>query len=109
MSNDTDYKESKSTDDEFAILKALLDAPDEFISGSLLAAQLGISRPAIHGKLEKLRDQGFIFEAVRNRGYRLAQEPEVLHPALLRYYLQDAAAVIDLLYFPVIDSTNSEA
>ena len=109
MRTDTDYKESKSTEDEFAILKALLDAPDEFVSGSLLAAQLGISRPAIHGKLEKLRDQGFIFEAVRNRGYRLAQEPEVLHPALLRYYLQDAAAVIDLLYFPVIDSTNSEA
>ena len=71
--------------------------------------QLGISRPAIHAKLEKLREQGFIFEAVRNRGYRLTQEPEVLHPALLRYYLQDAAAELDVLYFPVIDSTNSEA
>jgi BirA family biotin operon repressor/biotin-[acetyl-CoA-carboxylase] ligase len=88
MSTDTDYKESKSTEDEFVILKALLDARDEFVSGSLLAEQLGISRPAIHGKLEKLRDQGFTFEAVRNRGYRLTQEPEVLHPALLRYYLQ---------------------
>jgi BirA family biotin operon repressor/biotin-[acetyl-CoA-carboxylase] ligase len=109
MSTDTDYKESKSTEDEFVILKALLDARDEFVSGSLLAEQLGISRPAIHGKLEKLRDQGFTFEAVRNRGYRLTQEPEVLHPALLRYYLQDAAAELDVLYFTVIDSTNSEA
>ncbi|KRP34925.1 MAG: hypothetical protein ABS34_12080, partial [Opitutaceae bacterium BACL24 MAG-120322-bin51] len=42
-------------------------------------------------------------------GYRLTQEPEVLHPALIRYYLQDAAAELDVLYFPVIDSTNSEA
>ena len=109
MSTDTDYKESKSTEAEFVILKALLDAPDEFVSGSLLAAQLDISRPAIHGKLEKLRNQGFAFEAVRNRGYRLTQEPEVVHPALVRYYLQATATAIDLLYFPVIDSTNSEA
>ena len=102
-------KEAQSTEDAFTILKALLDAPDDFVSGSLLAEQLGVSRPAIHGKLEKLREQGFEIEAVRNRGYRLTKEPEVLHPALLRYYMADAAAPIEALYFPVIDSTNSEA
>jgi len=109
MTTETEYNQVSCSEDEFVILKALLDASGEFVSGSLLAEQLGISRPAIHGKLEKLREQGFAFEAVRNRGYRLTQEPEVLHPALLRYYLQDAAAELDVLYFPVIDSTNSEA
>ena len=109
MTTDTDYKEAQSTEDEFTILKALLDAADDFVSGSLLAEQLGVSRPAIHGKLEKLREQGFEFEAVRNRGYRLTQEPEVLHPALIRYYLGKTATELDVLYFPVIDSTNSEA
>jgi BirA family biotin operon repressor/biotin-[acetyl-CoA-carboxylase] ligase len=109
MTTETEYNQVSCSEDEYVILKALLDAPDEFVSGSLLAEQLDISRPAIHGKLEKLRNQGFAFEAVRNRGYRLTQEPEVLHPALLRYYLQDAAAQLDVLYFPVIDSTNSEA
>ena len=102
-------KEAQSTEDAFTILKALLDAPDDFVSGSLLAEQLGVSRPAIHGKLEKLREQGFEIEAVRNRGYHLTKEPEVLHPALLRYYMADAPTPIDALYFPVIDSTNSEA
>ncbi|CAA6676386.1 MULTISPECIES: biotin--[acetyl-CoA-carboxylase] ligase [unclassified Lentimonas] len=109
MSNDTDYKEAKSTEDEFTILKALLDAPEDYVSGSLLAEQLGVSRPAIHGKLEKLREKNFDVEAVRNRGYRLVKEPEVLHPALIRYYLEAAATEIDVRYFPVIDSTNSEA
>jgi BirA family biotin operon repressor/biotin-[acetyl-CoA-carboxylase] ligase len=109
MSTDTDYKEVTSTEDEFTILKALLDASNDFVSGSVLGEQLGVSRPAIHGKLEKLRDQGFEVEAIRNKGYRLTQEPEVLHPALIRYYLEATATEMEVLYFPVIDSTNSEA
>ena len=109
MTTETEYNQVPCTEDEFVILKALLDAPDDFVSGSLLAKQLGVSRPAIHGKLEKLREKGFEFEAIRNKGYRLTQEPEVLHPALIRYYLEDAATELDVLYFPVIDSTNSEA
>ena len=95
--------------DALVILSALLASPGEFVSGSLLAEQLGMSRPAIHGKLDKLREQGFTFEAVRNKGYRLVTEPAVLHPDLLKYYAQQAGIHFDLLYFPVIDSTNSEA
>jgi len=109
MSTETDYRETKITEDEFTILKALLDAPDDFVSGSLLTEQLGIARPAIWGTLEKLRNQGFDFEAVHNCGYRLIQEPEVLHPALIRYYSKKAATEMDVRYFPVIDSTNNEA
>jgi BirA family biotin operon repressor/biotin-[acetyl-CoA-carboxylase] ligase len=108
-STDTEYSEVKSSEDAFIILKALLDAPDDFVSGSRLAKQLGISRPAVWGKLEKLREKGFDFEAVRNRGYRIIKEAEVLHPALIRYYLAKLSAEMDVLYFPVIDSTNSEA
>jgi BirA family biotin operon repressor/biotin-[acetyl-CoA-carboxylase] ligase len=109
MNMSTDYKTVTSTDDEYLILSVLLDSPDEFVSGSRLGEQLGISRPAIHGKLEKLRDQGFEIEAVRNKGYHITKQPEVLHPGLIRYYLKKAATEIEVLYFPVIDSTNSEA
>ncbi|MDP4610465.1 MAG: biotin--[acetyl-CoA-carboxylase] ligase [Opitutales bacterium] len=106
---DTEYREVTSTEDEYTIIKALLDAGEGFVSGSLLGEQLNMSRPAIWGKLEKLRDKGFEFEAVRNRGYRLAKEPEVIHPALIRYYGEKAGTDMDVIYFPVIDSTNSEA
>lgn len=106
---DTEYAEVTSSEHEFIILQSLLDAPDVFVSGSRLAEQLGVSRPAVWGKLEKLREQGFDFEAVRNRGYRIIKEPQVLHPALIRYYLEKQSTDMDVLYFPVIDSTNSEA
>lgn len=109
MSTDIKYSETKYSEDEYTILRALLEARDQFVSGSRLAEQLGLSRPAIRGKLEKLRAQGFDFKAVRNRGYRLTREPEVLHPALMRYYLDNDTSKMPLLYFPVIDSTNNEA
>ncbi|TVP81156.1 MAG: biotin--[acetyl-CoA-carboxylase] ligase [Puniceicoccaceae bacterium] len=107
--SDENYRQKESSGDVLTILRALLADPDEFISGSWLAEQLEISRPAIHGKLEKLREQGFEFEAIRNKGYRLTKEPDILHPDLLRYYADQADIDFDLLYFPVIDSTNSEA
>lgn len=107
--SDTEYRQVLSNGDTQTILSALLDAPDTFVSGSLLADRLGVSRPAIHGKLAKLREQGFEIEAIRNKGYRLVKEPEVLHADLIRYYMEKSDAPIEVLYFPVIDSTNSEA
>ncbi len=95
--------------DSVVILQALLEAGQAFVSGSLLAQQLGVSRPAVHGKLDKLRGEGFEVEAVRNRGYRILRLPEVLHPALLRCALDQRGSRIGLHYFPEIDSTNSEA
>ena len=96
-------------EDSVLIVTALLAAGEAFVSGSLLAKQLGVSRPAVHGKLDKLRDEGFEVEAIRNRGYRISKLPEVLHPALLRCALDRIGSQIGLLYFPVVDSTNSEA
>jgi BirA family biotin operon repressor/biotin-[acetyl-CoA-carboxylase] ligase len=95
--------------DSVVILKALQAAGGAFVSGSRLAEQLGVSRPAVHGKLDKLREEGFEVEAVRNRGYRILSEPELLHPALLRCALDRLGSRLQLRYFPVVDSTNSEA
>ena len=107
--SDSEYRQVLANCDTQTILSALLDDPDTFVSGSLLAEQLGVSRPAIHGKLAKLREQGFEIDAVRNKGYRLIKEPEVLHADLISYYMEKSGAPIEVLYYPVIDSTNSEA
>jgi BirA family biotin operon repressor/biotin-[acetyl-CoA-carboxylase] ligase len=109
MREANEYRQMPPNGDALTILTALLDAPDAFVSGSLLAEQLGMSRPAIHGKLDKLREQGFEVEAIRNKGYRITKEPEVLHPDLIRYYTEKTGSAMEVLYFPVIDSTNSEA
>lgn len=107
--NTINYRQAISNEDELIILESLLGEPAPFVSGSYLGEQLGITRPAVWKKIVKLRSQGFVIDAVRNRGYRLTQEPDILHLGLLRYYLKENALSTDVLCFPVIDSTNSEA
>ncbi len=91
------------------ILKALLKADGDFVSGTKLAAVLGMSRVAIWARLEKLRDAGFEFEAVRQRGYRLLKAPPRLNEPLIRAYLEGEGRELDLVFLPEVDSTNSEA
>lgn len=109
MSTETEFKQVTANEDAYIILAALLEADGDFVSGSRLAEMLHVSRPAVWGKLEKLREFGFEVEAVRNRGYRLLKQPNVFHPALLRYAQRSHNDPLDVLYFPVIDSTNNEA
>lgn len=109
MPPENEYRQLEAQPDVVRILRRLLEVGDDFVSGSELAETLGISRPAVHGKLEKLRENGFKLEATRNRGYRLTKEPEILHPALLRCRLDQLQSNLPVLYYPVIDSTNNEA
>ena len=103
------YRETAADADSRFIVRALMDAGGDFVSGSRLAAELGVSRPAVHGKLEKLRKGGFEIEAARNRGYRIIGIPTVLRPALLRYELDRLGSSIPVFYYSVLDSTNAEA
>jgi len=109
MPTDTEYRLVESGPDDISIIHSLLEAKDSYVSGSMIAKELGVSRPAVWGKLEKLREQGFDFDAIRNKGYCLTKEPEILHPALLNYRQKQLKSEIPVLYYPVIDSTNSEA
>lgn len=91
------------------ILTALLKAGHSFISGNDLADSLNISRVSIWSHLEKLKQYGFSFEAIRNRGYRIEKEPEIIHPDLLNAYLKFNNTQLPVFCFDEIDSTNSEA
>ncbi len=94
---------------EVMILRELLDAKDKFISGNHIAERLGISRVAIWSHMEKLRSQGFDFEAVRSKGYRLTLRPSSLNQALIRALLPRSAKDLKIVVCDRIDSTNSEA
>ena len=93
---------------DVVILRELLAHGDEPVSGTRLARQLGISRVAVWMHLQKLTKEGFVFEAVRTRGYRLAQPPAHLHPALVHAHLGRQKAP-HLVCLETVDSTNSEA
>jgi BirA family biotin operon repressor/biotin-[acetyl-CoA-carboxylase] ligase len=96
-------------DTDVVILKALLEANTSFVSGNLLATELGISRVGVWARLEKLRQEGFGVEAIRHRGYRLTGEPAALNENLLRAYMDIAGSRMDLVFRNEVDSTNTEA
>lgn len=97
-------------DPDILILTRLLEAGDQYVSGNTLAEELGMSRVGVWARMEKLRNQGFDFDAVRHRGYRISREPDSLNPLLLRAKLAVASAKPPALVFlPEVDSTNAEA
>ncbi|WP_221029491.1 biotin--[acetyl-CoA-carboxylase] ligase [Actomonas aquatica] len=98
----------KTAHADLTIIRTLLDAGDDFVSGSSLADTLGLSRVAIWQHMEKLREQGFAFEAVRSRGYRLTAKPTTLNALLIEARLP-AAARCTLVALDTVDSTNDEA
>ena len=94
---------------EVTILRELLAAETGFVSGTRLARTLGISRVAVWMQLQKLTKQGFVFEAVRSRGYKLAKTPGLLHAGLVHAYLSGRPRPPHVICLDSVDSTNSEA
>jgi BirA family biotin operon repressor/biotin-[acetyl-CoA-carboxylase] ligase len=97
------------SDTELVILRELLAREPGFLSGTALAAKLGMTRVSVWLHMEKLRAQGFTFEAARSRGYRIAQRPNHLHLALIRAHLKGRRRDLAVSLFDEIDSTNDEA
>lgn len=70
------------------ILERLCRRQGTFVSGASLASELGISRVAVWNTIQRFRKDGFTIEAVRNRGYRIKEEPVELHTTLLKEKLR---------------------
>ncbi|MFY0543096.1 biotin--[acetyl-CoA-carboxylase] ligase [Brevibacillus sp. H7] len=58
------------------ILKAFQANPGRFISGEELSHTCQCSRTAVWKHIEELRQEGYVFEAVRKSGYRLVAAPD---------------------------------
>jgi BirA family transcriptional regulator, biotin operon repressor / biotin---[acetyl-CoA-carboxylase] ligase len=94
---------------EHLILRELLAREPDWLSGSVLAAKLGVSRVAVWQHMEKLRAAGFVFEAQHARGYRLVGRPSAPHAALIETQLKVRPRGFALLVLDEVDSTNDEA
>jgi BirA family biotin operon repressor/biotin-[acetyl-CoA-carboxylase] ligase len=94
---------------EITILRALLEKETGYVSGSSLAKTLAMSRVAVWQHMEKLREQGFEFEAVRARGYRLTTRPTGLNPASIEAFLSPSKPIPGFICLETVDSTNDEA
>ena len=91
------------------ILKALREAAPEFVSGEALSRLLGVTRTAVWKCINELRTEGYGIEASSRNGYRFVSKPAQLNSFEIAYRLGTATIGRNVLYFDVVDSTNSRA
>ena len=87
------------------ILKLLRKA-DGYVSGQQICEQLDVSRTAVWKVIRQLKEEGYQIEAVRNRGYRIVEVPDVLTGEELKSLMQTQWAGRNIVYYPETDSTN---
>jgi BirA family biotin operon repressor/biotin-[acetyl-CoA-carboxylase] ligase len=92
----------------YQLLKHFFFAPGEFLSGEFLSSHLKVSRVTIWKAIAALKSDGFEFEAISNKGYRLLRPPVTLHRDWLRLHLEKTGIAGSLYFFETIDSTNTE-
>lgn len=87
----------------------LLKKNKEFISGQQLCDHFQVSRTAVWKAVEQLKKDGYEIEAVRNRGYRLKESPDIVSEAEILSFLDTEWAGRQVVFYKETDSTNNRA
>jgi len=88
-----------------AVLKRLAETT-EYISGEVLASELGVSRNAVWKAVKSLENDGFIIEKLKNKGYRLSKDSNRLSAEIISANLKEKVTVY---VYDEVGSTNSIA
>lgn len=91
------------------ILKRFLLAEGNPISGQQLAEEFGISRTAIWKHLQALQEEGYQFETIKKKGYRLIGDLDRVDVAKISSYLTTKRFGHNIHYFDEIESTQTMA
>lgn len=87
----------------------LLKESDNHLSGQEICKQFGVSRTAVWKAINQLKEEGYVIEAVPNKGYYLKESPDILSFSEIKSVLSTSWAGQELFYFEEIDSTNTKA
>lgn len=87
----------------------LLKESEGFLSGQQLCEQFQVSRTAVWKVIEQLKKEGYEIEAVRNKGYRLIESPDVMSRAEIESLIHTKWAGKQIIYYDETDSTNTRA
>lgn len=90
------------------ILKMLSEA-DGYVSGQRLCEELKVSRTAVWKYINRLKEEGYVIEAVTNKGYCLKERPDVIHAEEIKSRLKTQYWGQETLFFEEVDSTNNVA
>lgn len=87
----------------------LLKENDAYISEQQLCEHFHVSRTAVWKVIEQLKKEGYQIEAVRNKGYRLIDSPDVMSRAEIESLMNTTWAGKKVVYYDETDSTNNQA
>ena len=92
------------------ILK-LLRSSDGYVSGQQLCERFGVSRTAVWKVINQLKEEGYRVEAIRNKGYRILDDTDVMTKEELESRITDITewAGRELYVYDTTDSTNIQA
>lgn len=90
------------------VLRMLKEA-DGYISGQEICEKFDVSRTAVWKVIKQLESEGYLIEAVRNKGYRLKTAGDILSRAELESSMNTEWAGRNVLYFDETGSTNTAA
>ncbi|MBQ4512416.1 MAG: biotin--[Anaerolineaceae bacterium] len=88
------------------LLQILEKNKNNWISGEETAENLSISRAAIWKTVKSLRNDGYIIDAVRNKGYRLVSEVDEITELGIWKYLSPECRMLDIHLLTEVGSTN---
>lgn len=80
-----------------------------YVSGQSLCEALGVSRTAVWKYVNQLKEEGYEFDAVSNKGYRIVKYPDIITREEIESMLPDGLAVTNVVYYHETDSTNTRA
>lgn len=87
----------------------ILKNSEKHVSGQGLSNQLGVSRTAIWKVINQLKEEGYMIEAVPNKGYRIVAYPDIITAEEIKSILRTKEIGKEVLYYDMVDSTNTKA
>jgi BirA family transcriptional regulator, biotin operon repressor / biotin---[acetyl-CoA-carboxylase] ligase len=91
------------------LIDAFTNSETEYLSGQLLANLAGCTRTAVWKHIEELRREGFEFEAVRRKGYKIVSIPDNMTADKINLGLKTAFLGRNLHYHDSVASTQKIA
>lgn len=87
----------------------LLRNNDEYISGEYISEVLGVSRNSVWKHINNLKKDGYIIDAIRNKGYKVIKTPDNIDFNSVSEFLNTKRLGRNYFYYKELDSTNIKA
>ena len=87
----------------------MLRSRKDYVSGQQMCEELGVSRTAVWKVMNQLKEEGYVIEAVSNKGYVLRESPDSVTEYELQSLIPKESIINTIVYYPELDSTNNKA